>query len=83
MIDYSDNADCKLCDGPALTTFNEGTASNCTCVITFDLTSKWQGDVFFYYGLTNFYQVKKSLFTLLYLVKINRTVVEITIGYHL
>lgn len=55
IIEYSSNDKCSPCE-EKLKNFTNGIAANCKCEITFNLTSKWDGNVFFYYGLSDFYQ---------------------------
>jgi hypothetical protein len=59
VIEYSSNKDCMKCeDRGLLDTFKQGQPLEplCKCSIPFNITSLWEGDVFFYYGLSNFYQ---------------------------
>jgi len=58
VIEYSANQDCQKCEKGLLDKFKEGKAIDppCTCSINFNISSLWEGDVFFYYGLSNFYQ---------------------------
>ncbi|KAA0711210.1 Cell cycle control protein 50B [Triplophysa tibetana] len=45
---YEQTSPCFTCSSPS--------AKNCTCEITFSLDKIFTGPVFFYYGLTNYYQ---------------------------
>lgn len=58
VIEYTDNQDCKKCIDldNAVKSENDNKFLNCTCEIKFRLNLKWEGDVYFYYGLSNFYQ---------------------------
>ncbi|XP_069801298.1 cell cycle control protein 50C-like [Dendropsophus ebraccatus] len=53
-ITYSDNPDCSNC-----TKLRENSSNSekpCSCFVSFSLGEKMQGDVFLYYGLSNFFQ---------------------------
>ncbi|XP_057297991.1 cell cycle control protein 50A-like [Hydractinia symbiolongicarpus] len=60
VIEYSTHENCKDCrdelEKDGLSNFKNGIPINCNCTIDFDLDTKWEGDVYFYYGLSNFYQ---------------------------
>ncbi|GAB6028968.1 hypothetical protein CHUAL_004763 [Chamberlinius hualienensis] len=49
---YCKNADNKICAEEIVKNFS----SICVCDIRFNLTETFKGDVYMYYGLTNFYQ---------------------------
>uniref|UniRef100_UPI00358E841F cell cycle control protein 50A-like n=1 Tax=Myxine glutinosa TaxID=7769 RepID=UPI00358E841F len=49
-IDYTDQGDCNKCANSNLTN------SNCTCKLNFTLEEDFEGQVYMYYGLSNFYQ---------------------------
>ena len=40
-----------------ITSVDQDKHLNCECEIKFKLKEKWDGDIYFYYGLENFYQV--------------------------
>ena len=51
VIEYSDHPNCQHCkSGPLLL------PGNCTCRIDVKVETKWAGDVYFLYGMSNFYQ---------------------------
>ena len=55
-IEYSSDKGCYKCEEELTVNFKKGISKNCKCTLNFNLTEKWEGDVFFYYGLTDFYQ---------------------------
>ena len=57
VIEYSENSNCGGCKSN-LSSVPIGNPSNCSCHVEFSLDEEWSGDVYFYYRLTNFYQVK-------------------------
>lgn len=57
VIEYSEDSNCTTCKSK-ISSAATGKPSKCSCHVEFSLNEKWSGDVYFYYGLTNFYQVK-------------------------
>ena len=57
IIEYSENDNCKKCENGLEENFKNAKVTNCGCNITFKLDTAWDDDVYFYYGLSNFYQV--------------------------
>jgi len=55
LIEYSLDDNCRKCEVNLLSTYRQGIKTNCTCSIPFRI-KKWEGNVCFYYGLTNFFQ---------------------------
>ena len=60
VIEYSEDSNCAYCKSN-LSSAATGKPSNCSCYVEFSLDEQWSGDVYFYYRLTNFYQVKLLL----------------------
>ena len=56
VIDYSEDLNCANCKSKISSAATA--TSNCPCDVEFSLDEQWSGDVYFYYRLTNFYQVK-------------------------
>lgn len=58
VIDYTSHNSCKKCveqdEDPSKR--SDPKILDCSCEVTFSLDSKWEEDVYFYYGLSNFYQ---------------------------
>ena len=56
VIDYTDctNEDNKTCKDEII--LQNATDRDCTCTKKFNIAEDWEGDVFMYYGLANFYQ---------------------------
>lgn len=56
VIDYTDctNKDNKACKDEIMN--QNATDRDCSCTAKFNIAEDWEGDVFMYYGLTNFYQ---------------------------
>ena len=51
---------CKTSEGEQCDKFFENatnTGKTCVCTVKFSLSPAFKGDVFMYYGLSNFYQV--------------------------
>jgi len=53
---YSDHVNCQKCKLGLEEKMKRGLLQNCTCSIDLKLETKWSGDVYFLYGLSNFYQ---------------------------
>lgn len=67
VIEYSSNKTCfDKCENALAKNFVEGIKVDCKCDIKFSLKEKWEGDVFFYYGLSDFYQVCLLTYKYLY-----------------
>jgi len=54
VIEYTDFqlSDCEKCQND----LDVELVQSCMCTVEFKLDEQWDGDVYFYYGLTNFYQ---------------------------
>ena len=59
VIEYSEDSDCQRCIDldDAVKKVDDNKYLGCGCEIKFKLKEKWEGDIYFYYGLENFYQV--------------------------
>ncbi|XP_064167048.1 transmembrane protein 30C [Anguilla rostrata] len=53
-VDYTDAGNCTACFDLRKSSANAHLT--CDCIVTFSLSQKFQGNVFFYYGLVNFHQ---------------------------
>ncbi|XP_065654307.1 cell cycle control protein 50A isoform X3 [Hydra vulgaris] len=53
IIEYTN---CQNCEANLEPMFKQGKSTNCKCELSINLNTSWKGDVFFYYGLSNFYQ---------------------------
>jgi len=58
IIEYTDNDACRQCitKDEGITSPDQNKFLACKCEIKFKLNEKWDGDIYFYYGLDNFYQ---------------------------
>jgi len=56
VFEYSENEKCRRCENGLEERMKRGLSRDCNCTIDVHLNTKWEGDVFFLYGLSNFYQ---------------------------
>ena len=61
ILEYSEHKACQPCKEDLETKFKQGIKSGCSCSIDFNLKNDWDGDIYFYYGLSNFYQVSEAI----------------------
>lgn len=63
---YVEYTNCETSNGERCDKFLENvtnTGKTCVCTVKFSLSQAFKGDVFMYYGLSNFYQVCKEQFS--------------------